>query len=177
MKALRLLLFIPLLFACTKHNQTGKSNAEVALPPRLQSYFEDYCGADGQLGIGFDASHTYDHRFRMRLSKTDDPELKRLYVLQHLHGEVEFGLENLKAGIKRTGLNSTRALTLDEWNKVREDLLVKINDLAAYSAFTNFATHEFDPRDRPDQYEDQRWLGELRQTFRSITNAPAGRSP
>src|SRR5664279_5596616 len=75
------------------------SPAAVSLPPRLDSYFEDYCDYTGNLGIGFVAWHTYDYRFRQHLKTTQDPELKRLYVLQNLHRDVEISLRDFQAGI------------------------------------------------------------------------------
>jgi len=62
----------------------------VSLPPRLDSYFEEYCDYTGNMGIGFVADHTWDYQFRHRLKTTTDPELKRLFVLQHLYADVEF---------------------------------------------------------------------------------------
>src|SRR5262252_3026349 len=77
---------------CSKQPERTAQPSTSHLPPRLDSYFEDYCDYTGGMGIGFVASHTYDYRFRQHLKETHDPELKRLFVLQHLHRDVEFAL-------------------------------------------------------------------------------------
>jgi len=56
--------------------------------PKLDSYFQRYCDYTGGMGIGFVASHTYDFEFRQRLKTTQDTELRRLFVLQHLYREL-----------------------------------------------------------------------------------------
>src|SRR5258707_13893174 len=84
---------------CSKQPERVASSSVVALPPRLDSYFEQYCDYTGALGIGFAPSHTYDYRFRQHLKETRDSELKRLFVLQHLHQEVEFALDDFQKGV------------------------------------------------------------------------------
>ena len=143
------------------------------LPPRLDSYFESYCDYTGGLGIGFVPSHTYDYRFRQRLKTSKDPELKRLFVLQHLHEDVEFALDDFQQGIVKTGKSSSRVLTLSEWQSTQRSIQTQINDLAAYSAFTNFATAIRDPMDPADPSLDTSWIEELRERLRSVTSAPA----
>ncbi|MEW6156823.1 MAG: hypothetical protein AB1813_05285 [Verrucomicrobiota bacterium] len=146
--------------------------SSVVLPPRLDSYFEYYCDYTGSLGIGFDASQTYDYRFRQHLKETRDPELKRLFVLQHLHRDVELALEEFEKGIVRTGKPASRPLTLPEWREKQMSIQRQMDDLAAYSAFTNFATARHDPFDPPEPKMDSMWIEELLGKFRSITNAP-----
>ena len=65
------------------------SDVPVADDARLQKYFERYCDYTGGMGIGFVASHTYDYKFRQHLKSTNDPELKRLFVLWHLYRELD----------------------------------------------------------------------------------------
>ncbi len=173
MRTLGTILTITLLLAgCSKPSPPSPS-AAVTLPPRLDSYFEGYCDYTGGLGIGFDASHTYDYRFRQHLKTTHDPELKRLFVLQNLHQEVEFALDDFEKGIVRTGKSSSRPLTLSEWQETQKSIRAQIDDLATYNAFTNFATARGDPLDDADPTLDSMWVEELRGKLRSITNAPA----
>lgn len=164
--------FALLLSGCSGHSP-DKKDAAVSLPPRLDSYFEEYCDYTGNMGIGFVAGHTWDYRFRHRLKSTTDPELKRLFVLQHLYSDVEFALQDFGAGKVRTGQASYRPLTLDEWRRTQQDIQQKIDDLAAYASLTNFASKSFDPLYTPDPSLDAAWVDELRQQLRSITNAPA----
>lgn len=157
---------------CSKQLKQEAPPATVALPPRLDSYFEQYCDYTGGLGIGFVASHTYDYRFRQHLKETHDPELKRLFVLQHLHRDVEFALDDFEKGIVRTGKAASRPLTLSEWQDTQKKIQAQIDDLATYYAFTNFATNR-DPFDPPDPELDSMWIEELRGKIRSVTNSPA----
>ena len=157
---------------CAAHSPPS-SRPAATLPPRLDSYFESYCDYTGGLGIGFVPSHTYDYRFRQRLKTAQDPELKRLFVLQHLHRDVEFALDDFKRGIVRTGKSSSRPLTLLEWQSTQQSIQTQIDDLAAYSAFTNFVSTTSDPLDPPDPSLDRNWVDGLRGKLRSITNAPA----
>src|SRR5688572_24750628 len=111
---------------CSKQPQQATSSSTVALPPRLDSYFEQYCDYTGGLGIGFVATHTYDYRFRQRLKETHDPELKRLFVLQHLNRDVEWALDDFEKGIARTGKASSRPLTLSEWQDTQKKIQAQI---------------------------------------------------
>jgi hypothetical protein len=166
-----------LLAGCSRQTPPSSPVAAVALPPRLDSYFESYCDYTGGLGIGFDASQTYDYRFRQHLKETHDPELKRLFVLQHLHRDVEFALDDFEKGIVRTGNISSRPLSLSEWQDTRKSIQTQIDDLAMYYAFTNFAKVKRDPLDPPNPKSDSMWIEELRGKLRSITNAPAANTP
>jgi hypothetical protein len=150
-----------------------KSSRAVTFPPRLDSYFQDYCDYTGNLGIGFDPLHTYDYRFRQRLKTMRDPELKRLFVLQHLHQDVEFALDDLERGVIRTGQSSSRSLTLLEWQNTQRSIQTQIDDLAAYTAFTNFTVDRHDPLAPVDPNLDTGWIDELRGRLRNVTNAPA----
>ncbi len=164
------LVLIGLSCGCSKPPATV--SPPVALPARLEEYFKQYCNDTGSLGIGFVAWHTYDYRFRQHLKQTQDPELKRLYVLRHLHGDVDWSLRDFEAGIIRTGKTSSRPLTLPEWQAARRRLLEQIEDLDAYAAFTNFVTISRDPFDHPDPVFERNWIEELRKKVSSITNAP-----
>ncbi len=162
-----------LLFAgCTKQTPLTPP-PDVALPPRLDWYFENYCDYTGSLGIGFDPSHTYDYRFRQRLKTTLDPELKRLFVLQQLHRDVEYALDDFEKGIVRTGKSSSRPLTFSEWQSARQSIRTQIGDLDAYSAFSNFSKARPDRFDSPNPSLDSSWIEELRGKLRSVTNTPA----
>jgi hypothetical protein len=161
-----------LLSGCATHPPHVSPDA-AALPFRLDSYFEDYCDYTGSLGIGFEAWHTYDYRFRQHLKTTPDPELKRLFVLRHLFSDVESELRDFERGIVRTGKTSSRALTLSEWQSTQQRIQARIADLSAYSACTNISTVSADPMDRSDPALEASWVEELRETLRSITNAPA----
>jgi len=158
---------------CSKPPEQAAPPSAVALPPRLDSYFEQYCDYTGGLGIGFVAWHTYDYRFRQQLKETHDPELKRLYVLKHLHQSIEFALSYFEKGIVQTGKTSSRPLTFLEWQDTQKSIQAQIDDLATYNAFTNFVTTRGDPLDPPDPKLDAMWIEELRGKLRSITNAPA----
>jgi len=162
-----------LLFTgCTKQPPPN-SPPEVALPPRLDSYFDNYCDYTGGLGIGVVPYHTYDYRFRQRLKTTHDPELKRLFVLQQLHRTVEVALDDFERGIVRTGKSSSRPLTLSEWQNSQRTIQTQIEDLATYGALTNFATATRDIFDPLDPSLDSSWIEELRGKLRRVTNAPA----
>lgn len=142
------------------------------MPARLDSYFESYCDYTGGLGIGFDPSHTYDYRFRQRLKTTEDPELKRLFVLQNLHRDVEFALDDFEKGIVQTGKTSSRPLTLSEWQSTRRNIQTQIDDLATYTTFTDFASVGRDPLHPNDPRLDSMWIDDLRGRLRSVTNTP-----
>jgi len=170
------ILLIALLVAasgCSKRAEHTVLPSTVVLPPRLDSYFEQYCDYTGGLGIGFDASHTYDYRFRQHLKETHDPELKRLFVFQHLNRDVEFALGDFEKGIIGTGKTSSRPLTLSEWQDTQKKIQAQIDDLATYYAFTNFATTNRNPFDPPDPKLDSMWIEELRGKLQSVTNSPA----
>ena len=168
-----LIAFLVALSGCSKRSRQAASSSAVVLPPRLDSYFEQYCDYTGGMGIGFDASQTYDYRFRQHLKETHDPELKRLFVLQHLNRDVEWALDDFEKGIARTGKASSRPLTLPEWQATQKKIQAQIDDLATYYAFTNFATTNRDPIDPPDPKLDSMWFEELRGKLQSVTNAPA----
>jgi hypothetical protein len=169
-----LLLSIAMVVAASGCSRRSGDTPAVAkaLPPRLDSYFEQFCDETGNMGIGFAPWDTYDYRFRQRLKKTKDTELKRLYVLKNLHREVEYRLRDFRVGRMQIGQGVYRPLTLAEWLSAQQSIQAKLNDLAVYSTFTNFAVASQDVYDRPDASEDTRWIEELRETLRSVTNAP-----
>lgn len=172
-------LLIPLMAllvavsGCLKQGEQAVTPSTVVMPPRLDSYLEQYCDYTGSLGIGFDASHTYDYRFRQHLKATHDPEIKRLFVLQHLHRDVELALGDFEKGIIRTGKTSSRPLTLSEWQNKRKEIQAQIDDLATYSAFTNFATMDRDPLNPLNPKLDTMWIEELNGKLRGISNSQA----
>src|SRR5688572_25007249 len=120
----RLSIFIAVTLLCAGCGKQASTvpQSNIELPPRLNSYFEEYCDYTGGLGIGFVPSHTYDYRFRESLKRTQDPEFKRLYVLQRLFGDVEIALRDFGSGVVRTGKNSYKPLTLSEWQKTRQSI-------------------------------------------------------
>lgn len=159
---------------CSKQSETAAPRS-AAFPPRLQSYFEQYCDETGGLGIGFDSWHTYTYRFRQQLKMSDDPELKRLFVIQNLYRELDLALDNFEKGIVITGKSSSRPLTPSEWKGTQESIQTRINDLAAYVAFTNFARASYEPADHFDPGLERDWIQELRGRLTSVTNGPAPR--
>ena len=164
--------FLLLLAGCAEHSPTDSQSAS-ALPPRFQSYFEDDCDYTGNLGIGFVPTHTYDYRFRQQLKTTQDTELKRLFVIEHLYRDIGFALDDFERGRIQIGQASYRPLTLSEWQSTRQSIQTQIDDLAAYSAFTNFVAAARDPMDPRDPSLDKMWIDELRDRLRAVTNAPA----
>jgi hypothetical protein len=180
--------FVPILTlfviacGCSKQTPPAASSTttpvspSAALPPRLQEYFDQFCDYTGGLGIGFVPSHTYDFSFRQRLKQTQDPEFKRLFVLEHLHREIELALHYFEKGIKSVGKNITKPLTPTEWETTRQSILQRIDDLAAYSAFTNYAVGTPDELGRlsPEQLAvwNRGWIEELRERMQAATNAP-----
>jgi hypothetical protein len=166
------LALLLILAGCDSHPPPS-SPPTAALPPGLDSYFKLYCGYTGGMGIGFVADHTYDYRFRQHLRMTSDPELKRLFVLEHLHRDVDIALDDFEKGIVMTGKSASVPLTPAEWQGTREKIEAQINDLAVYSAFTRFSTVSDDSMIPSDPNLDTAWLEELRERLRSVTLDPA----
>ncbi len=160
---------ILMALGCTTQRTAPHSSA---LPPRLDSYFEQYCDETGNMGIGFAGWDTYLYRFHQQLKTTQDPELKRLFVLANLHREVELALDDFEKGIVMTGQSSSRPLTLPEWMSTRQSIQTRIDDLAAFSTFTNFAKASSGPLGHSDPSLDKDWVEELHGKLRSVTNAP-----
>ena len=162
---------IALASGCSKkppNTVQPRESISAALPPRLDVYFQQYCDYTGSLGIGFCADHTYDYRFRQYLKKTEDPELKRLYVLYHLHQSLDWAIRDYEKGIVMTGKTSSRPLTPDEWKETKQRLIGEIDDLSAYVAFTNHATNAKDIFDQPDSELDQKWVAEKRKKVEAV---------
>ena len=122
---------------------------------------------------GLTPSHTYDYRFRQQLKTTQDAELKRLFVIQHLYQDIGFYLADFERGRIEIGQALYRPLTLSEWQSTRQSIQTQIDDLAAYSGFTNFVAAAHDPMDRRDPNLDKMWIHELRDRLLAVTNAPA----
>ena len=99
---------------------------------KLDDYFQRYCGYTGNLGIGFVASHTYDYKYRQRLARTEDPELKRLYVLYHLYEDVDNDISELEQGKIRIGKNEWRDMSQEERDVARAKIVVCIDDLTRF---------------------------------------------
>ena len=88
------------------------------------------------MGIGVVASHTYDYRFRQHLKSTNDPELKRLFVLWHLYRELDSAMRYYQEGRISFGKGQYRKMTADEKAVAKKELLEILDDLET-----------FDPRD------------------------------
>ena len=112
---------------------------------KFQVYFDRYCDDDDSLGIGFVAWHTYDNKFRQHLKKTNDEELKRLFVLRHLYQHVDFALSNFEDDKIQIGKNMYRKMTGDEKKNAKEQILRMLDDL-----------EEFDPGDPEREIKDNR---------------------
>jgi hypothetical protein len=95
----------------------------------LDRHFDRYCDYTGGLGIGFVPSHTYDYQFRQRLKKSEDRELKRLFVLQHLYRDVELAVSDFEEGVIHIGKGERRAMTAEERVSVGKQILEKLDDL------------------------------------------------
>jgi hypothetical protein len=162
---------IVLASGCSKappNKVQSRDSTSTVLPPRLDEYFRQYCDYTGSLGIGFCADHTYDYRFRQYLKKTEDPEVKRLYVLHHLHQSLDWAIRDFEKGIVMTGKTSSRPLTPEEWKETKHRLLGKIDDLSVYVAFTNHATSATDIFDQLDPDMDQEWIEEKRKKIEAV---------
>lgn len=117
-------------------NSLASNAPETPDVSKFQEYFERYCDDDDSMGIGLDAWHTYDNKFRQHLKKTNDEELKRLFVLRHLYQYVDFALRDFEDGRIRIGKNMYRKMTDDEKENAKEQILEMLDDL-----------EEFDPGD------------------------------
>lgn len=160
---------VSLICGCSKQPQKEQPpSTRPALPAGLDSYFQQYCDYTGSLGIGFVAWHTYDYRFRQHLKKTDDPELKRLYVLYEMHQELDWAIQDFEQGIIKTGKTESRPLTPDEWETTRQRLVGQITHLETYAAFTNYATGAMDMFDRHNPDLDQQWVEEKRKQVEAV---------
>ncbi len=99
---------------------------------KLDSYFDRYCDYTGGMGIGFVASHTYDFEFRQRLKTTQDAELRRLFVLQHLYRETDLAISDFERGIVMTGKSSSRQMTAEERTSTRLSITGSLGDLSLF---------------------------------------------
>ena len=108
------------------------SNTPPANLSKLDTYFRRYCNCTGSLGLGFVASHTCDFKFRQQLKKTTDPDLKRLFVLQHLYREMDIAVSDYKEGVVVAGKGMKRNMTPEEKEATRKKLIEKIKDLELF---------------------------------------------
>jgi hypothetical protein len=129
------------------------STTAVVSDPKLDSYFERYCDYTGGMGIGFVASHTYQFEFRQRLKTTQDKELKRLFVLQHLYGETDLMIADFENGIVKTGKSESRQMQAEERAAARVSIIEHVDDLS-----------HFDPTD------PQREIARLRERLERAGN-------
>jgi hypothetical protein len=137
----------------------------------LQSRFEEYC--DGHGSSGFEAWDTLDYQFRQRLKRTQDPELKRLYVLSKLHMQATLVVSGLENTVEAAGHGGSPPMTPSELHAAQQRILELIEELAAYTSFTNFATASRRPLDIADPAVNPKWVEELRARLRSLTSNPA----
>ena len=112
---------------------------------KLDTYFRRYCDYTGGLGIRFVASHTYDYKFRQHLKETKDPELKRLFVLQHLYGELDLAMRDYERGEIRVGKVEYRKMTPVEMKTAKKELVEMLDDLQS-----------FDPKDPEREIAEHR---------------------
>ena len=66
------------------------------------------------------------------LKKTTDPDLKRLFVLQHLYGEMDIAVSDYKEGVVVAGKGMKRNMTPEEKEATRKKLIEKIKDLELF---------------------------------------------
>jgi hypothetical protein len=133
---------------------------------------ESYCDSTGGRGIGFEPSHTYDYRFRQRLKTRQAPELRRLFVLHHLHLDFEFQLKDFEKGAVRPGKSSYRPLALAEGESTPDSMGNQIDDLASYTTLINFSTTSVDLLAPCDPALEVIWIEHLGGRLRKATNAP-----
>ena len=98
----------------------------------LNRYFESYCDYTGGLGIRFVASHTYDYEFRQRLKKTEDRELKRLFVLKNLYRDVDNAVSSFEEGLIEVGKSMTRKMTSEERTACAKRISQQLDDLLLF---------------------------------------------
>jgi hypothetical protein len=101
---------------------------------QLEDYVNRYCSYTGNMGIGIDASDTYEYAFRQRLAKSKDPELLRLFVLWHLYDEVQNAIEQLDLRTVRIGQNLWRPMTPMEYETERLRILGELENLSQFDA-------------------------------------------
>jgi hypothetical protein len=100
-----------------------------AADSKLDAYFQRYCGYTGNMGIGFIARDTYDYQFRQRLASTQDPELKRLFVLFHLYDDVDQAISALEESTVRVGKDQWRDMSPAEREAARQAIVNALDDL------------------------------------------------
>lgn len=99
---------------------------------KLDKYFERFCDYTGGMGIGFVSTHTYEFAFRQQLKNSQDPILKRAFVLKNLFIEIGFDIDEYQKGVKRVGKTEYEPLTAEEKAQARQNILDKLNDLDAF---------------------------------------------
>lgn len=116
--------------SCSMPSTNGQVVLSRSQAELIDEYVEKYCDQTGNLGIGFVASHSYEHRFRQILKKTDDVELKRLYVLKHFCDGLERDIHDFEVGVVDLGKGEERAMTSEEKETIRHDLIEKLEILS-----------------------------------------------
>ena len=115
-----------------KTESTTPEPVQASKDAKLQKYFERYCDYTGGLGIGLVPSHTYDYKFRQHLKKTDDKELKRLFVLRHLYRDVDFAVRDFEEGKIRIGKVEYRKMTAEEKASAKKHITEMLDDLKRF---------------------------------------------
>lgn len=111
-------------------DRSDKASDVVAL--RLQKYFEGYCDYTGGMER-FIPGNNYDYEFRQHLKTTDDQELKRLFVLQHLYRDVDSAMRDYERGVVRVGKNQYDPMTAAKKLAVKRRLTATLDDLKSFN--------------------------------------------
>ena len=151
-----------LMFGCSRGVQHTPPK-DHPMPDRFDHYLQGYADALDNRDIGGSPRDTYHYRIRQQIKKSDDPELKRVYVMYEMHMSLNQSIRHFEEGIVMTGQDSSRCMTPDEWQTKRQELLARVNDLAAYTAFTNYQTRTPDIMDESTFEKEVEWVEELRQ--------------
>jgi hypothetical protein len=138
--AMRYFLFVFLLFnspnfLCAQlfqHTVPAPKELPAEVSKKLDKYFNRFCDYTGGMGIGFVSTHTYDLAFRQQLKKSQDPELKRFFVLKNLFVEIQFDIDEYQKGVKRVGKTEYQPLTPEEKTQARQQILETLHDLDAF---------------------------------------------
>ena len=135
------------------------------------------------MGIVGHAPDTYDYWYRQHIRDTTDVELKRLFVLRHLHRELDFALSDYELGRIRIGKVQYRPFTDTERQEAHDSLITRIADLAAYTAFTNYSVPILTLNERvdlpvlPKNFREAAFIDELRVRVSAVQHTNAATKP
>lgn len=142
------------------------------MPDRFDHYLQGYADALDNWDTGGSARDTYHYRIRQEIKKSNDPELKRVYVMYEMHVSLNESIRCFEKGIIMTGQTSSRRMAPDEWRTIRQNLLVQVSDLSAYTAFTNYQTRMPDVMDNSNLGREREWVEQLRQRIDKVKEPP-----